>query len=178
MYDLWKDLKKKTDTQSKAQLEKIEVELAEKYFQNLKKASQGISCAEGGNIKNEMWKLKKHMRPRSRDPPNAMVNDQGNLVTDQDAIKEMAKEAYSERLRNRPIRQGLENIKDAKEMLAEKVMKVAKYNKTDPWSMDDLDAVLKSLKMQKSRDPNDLANEIFKPDVVGDDLKQAILKLR
>ena len=63
-------------------------------------------------------------------------------------------------------------------MLAEKVMKVAKYNKTDPWSMDDLDAVLKSLKMQKSRDPNDLANEIFKPDVVGDDLKQAILKLR
>ena len=32
IYDLWKHLKKKTDTQSKAQLEKIEVELAEKYF--------------------------------------------------------------------------------------------------------------------------------------------------
>jgi hypothetical protein len=106
-----------------------------------------------------------------------MVNNQGKLVTDQDAIKEMAKEAYSERLRNRPIREGLEDIKDAKEMLAEKVMKVAKDNKTDPWSMDDLNTVLKSLKTKKSRDPHDLANEIFKPDVAGDDLKQAILKL-
>ena len=126
--------------------------MAKKYFRNLKKAIQGINCAEGGNIQNEIWKLKKHMCPRSRDPPAAMMNDQGLLVTDQNAIKEMAKKAYSERLRNRPIREGLENIKDAKELLAEKVKEVAKTNKTDPWSwnMDDLNAVLKRLKINKS----------------------------
>ena len=50
MYDLWKTLKKKTDAQSKAHVEKVEVELAKKYFRNLKKAIQGINCAEGGNI--------------------------------------------------------------------------------------------------------------------------------
>ena len=90
------------------------------------------------------------MCPRSRDPPTAMLNDQGKLVTDNNAMKEMAKEAYSVKLRNRPIREGLENIKDAKETLAERVMKVAKENKTDPWSMNNLDAVLKGLKNNKS----------------------------
>ena len=91
--------------------------LAEEYFRNLKKASQGFNCAEGGNIKNKIWILKKHMCPRSRDPPTAMVNNQGKLVTDKDVITKMAKETYSERLRNRSIREGLV-IKDAKEILA------------------------------------------------------------
>ena len=37
--------------------------------------------------------------------------------------------------------------------------------------------MLKNLKKQKSRDPLGLANEIFRPDVAGSDLKKAILKL-
>ena len=43
--------------------------------------------------------------------------------------------------------------------------------------MKDLDKVLKKLKKQKSRDPLGLANHIFCPEVAGDDLKRAILKL-
>ena len=43
--------------------------------------------------------------------------------------------------------------------------------------MKDLDIVLKNLKKQKSRDPYGLANDIFRPEVAGDDLKEAILKL-
>ena len=70
----------------------------------------------------------------------------------------MAVLAYKERLRNRPIKKGLEDVKDSKEKLAEQVMLVAKRNKTEPWSMDDLKEVLKSLKNNKSRDPNGLAN--------------------
>ena len=70
--------------------------------------------------------MKKHIGPRSRDPPTAMANNEGTLVTDHNKIKEMAENAYKERLRNRPIRDGLENIKDAKERLAEKLMDVAR----------------------------------------------------
>ena len=106
-----------------------------------------------------------------------MMDDQGKLVTDHDAIKDMDKKAYTERLRKRPIKEGLENLKEAKERLAEKVMQVAKDNKTDPWNIDNLNLALKSLKNHKSRDPNDSANEIFKPDVAGEDLNEAILKL-
>ena len=43
--------------------------------------------------------------------------------------------------------------------------------------MTDLEAVLNKLKKNKSRDPNGLANELFKTDSAGDDLKVAILKL-
>ena len=53
-------------------------------------------------------------------------------------------------------------------------MKVAKENKTDPWSMDDLDAVFKGLKNNKSRGQSELANDIFKPNVARENLKHAI----
>ena len=43
--------------------------------------------------------------------------------------------------------------------------------------MKDLELVLKHLKKQKSRDPLGLANDIFRPEVAGDDLKEAILKM-
>ena len=62
------------------------------------------------------------MCPKSCDPPTAMVDKEGNLVTNQEDIKELAKKAYQERLRNRPIKQGLEDNKESKERLAEKLM--------------------------------------------------------
>ena len=43
--------------------------------------------------------------------------------------------------------------------------------------MKDLETVLKHLKKQKLRDPLGLANDIFHPEVAGDDLKIALLKL-
>ena len=75
------------------------------------------------------------------------------------------------------MKDDLKHIKDAKEMLCEKLLKLAASNKTPPWKMKELDIVLKNLKKQKSRDPLGLANDIFRPEVAGDDLKLAILKL-
>ena len=43
--------------------------------------------------------------------------------------------------------------------------------------MEQLDEVLKYLKRNKSRDPSGYANEIFRPEVAGQDLKLAILKM-
>ena len=63
-------------------------------------------------------------------------------------------QAYKERLRSPPIQEGFGDVKDAKERLAEQLMVVAKNNKTDPWTMDNLEEVLKNLKNNKSRDPN------------------------
>ena len=89
----------------------------------------------------------------------------------------MAVKAYENRLRNRPMKKGMDDIKDAKEKLADKVIEAAKNNKTDPWDMADLEIVLKKLKNNKSRDPHGLANELFKEETAGDDLKKAILCL-
>ena len=43
--------------------------------------------------------------------------------------------------------------------------------------MQDLEKILKKMKTNKTRDPHGLINEIFKPGVVGCDLKEAILDL-
>ena len=45
------------------------------------------------------------------------------------------------------------------------------------WTLKDLNLVLKKLKNNKSRDPTGLINEIFKPGVIGQDLKLGMLKL-
>ena len=61
--------------------------------------------------------------------------------------------------------------------MCEKLLKVAQANKTTPWEMKHLEKVLKYLKKDKSRDPLGYCNELFSPEVVGDDLKLALLKM-
>ena len=47
--------------------------------------------------------------------------------------------------------------------------------KSDPWTLKQLEIVLKGLKNNQTRDPNELINEIFKPPIAGKDFKLAIL---
>ena len=48
---------------------------------------------------------------------------------------------------------------------------------SDPWTNKELETVLKSLKNNKSMDPNGMINEVFKEGCLGKDLKEALLKL-
>ena len=50
-------------------------------------------------------------------------------------------------------------------------------NKSEPWKLKELNKVLKSLKNNKTKDPHGMINEIFKPGVIGPDLKNALLQL-
>ena len=54
---------------------------------------------------------------------------------------------------------------------------MAKANKSPPWQIEELEAVLKFLKNNKSKDPIVNINELFKPNIVCDDLKNGILLL-
>ena len=56
-------------------------------------------------------------------------------------------------------------------------LKLASSRPSSPWSMSDLERALKDLKKNKSRDPEGLVNEIFKLDVIGDDLKRSLLMM-
>ena len=71
----------------------------------------------------------------------------------------------------------MDDIRDLKEELWQKRLIRAKTVKTPDWNMKQLNCVLKSLKLNKARDPNGLVNEIFRPDNAGLDLKLSILKL-
>ena len=91
------------------------------------------------------------MFPHSRDPPTAMLDEAGNLVTDPDMINRLAFETYQKRLINRKIIEKYSHIQKEKEQLCSKRHEDAKNNKTEPWTLDELEAVLNHLKKNKSR---------------------------
>ena len=56
-------------------------------------------------------------------------------------------------------------------------LKLAENRTSIPWKMMDLDAALKNLKNNKSRDHAGYVNEIFKSQVIGQDLKLSLLQM-
>ena len=174
-------LRTKIDAESKDALKKVEDELdskcAEDNRNRIKEELAGMKCEEGGINSGKLWSLRKKIFPRSRDPPTAMCDAEGNLVTNEAEIEQIAVETYKMRLSNRPMKANLENIRKDKEELCSRRLETAAKNKTQPWTMDQLNDVLKYLKRNKSRDPLGYANEIFRPEVAGNDFKVALLKL-
>ena len=157
LYEKWRKLQRNDDPQSKEELKDIEKELADKIAENYKTIEEEtgkFNCDEGGFNSGKLWNLKKHMFPKHRDPPTAMVDDDGNLLTSSEEINELAvKKLAIERLRNRPMKESLEEMKKLKELLCEKNLETARNNKTPDWTVDEVKNVLKSLKNNVSRDP-------------------------
>ena len=54
---------------------------------------------------------------------------------------------------------------------------MAKLKKSNPWTMKDLEAVLRDLKRDKFRDFEGYINEIFMKDIIGTDLKKSLLMM-
>ena len=181
LFDKRRILRNKTDEKSRVELDNVESELAEKCAQKnyelIKGEIENIDCEEGGLNSGNLWKLKKKQSPKCRDPPTAMLDQNGNLLTSEQAIETLAVETYRKRLENRQIKEELKHIQTEKEELCKLRLEIAGRRKTPPWTMKDLEAVLNYLKKNKSRDPFGYANDIFKNDVAGDDLKEAILVL-
>ena len=75
------------------------------------------------------------------------------------------------------MKEGLEDLKEASEKLFKLRIQKSKASKSQKWTHKELNKVLKELKLNKSRDPLGLANKIFKPEVAGSDLKDALLLL-
>ena len=176
-----KVLRNKQDDESKKKLEEVEDLLADKCaeanYSKIKEEIRNIECEEGGINSGNLWKLKKKLSPKCRDPPTAMLDPYGNLVTSSHLIEELAIKTYKDRLQNRPMNKEFTDLKEAKEELCRLRLKIAGKKKTPPWTMEDLDKVLKYLKKHKSRDSMGYANELFHPNVAGQDLKRAVLKL-
>ena len=180
LYKKWREIKHNTDVKSMKELTEIEELLADKANENynmVEKLVSALDGEEGGFRAEKLWKLKKKLFPKSKDPPMAMVDKDGNLQTEAEKVNEIGLETIIKRLENRQIKEGMEYVKTFREELCDERLKTASENKTLPWTMSDLEAVLEYLKKEKARDPEDLVNEIFKPEVAGSDLKKAILKM-
>ena len=84
---------------------------------------------------------------------------------------------YKERLRRRPIRPDMKLLMKKRKIIFQNKLKLAQNKKSPDWTMEELDKALAKLKNNKSRDFEGYANEIFKNNVIGSDLKMSLLIL-
>ena len=137
---------------------------------------------EDGNIngsgRKNMWKKLKDKYPKISQPiPVAKNDNKGNLITKHQDLKTLYLKTYKQRLRNRPIKEGLSEFKKLKENLFVTRMKLAESKKSDLWTMNQLEKAMKTLKKNKSRDPNGWINELFQDGVAGNNLKLSLLHI-
>ena len=90
------------------------------------------------------------------------------LLTSDEAIKERALEVFTERLDNNHIKSHLKDLERDTNDLCEINLSLTKNNKTEPWTLNELDDALKGLKNGKARDADGFPNKIFK--MAGEDL--------
>ena len=74
-----------------------------------------------------------------------MLDLEGNLVTNEDKIAEMALSHYIKLLENKQIKKCLKHLKDDKEKPCAKLLELARKNKTPPWEVKHLELVLKRM---------------------------------
>ena len=179
LFNKMRKLKGKWDESSNKELDKVIDDIAKihesKYVTVVEELSK-LKPDEGKINAQKLWKLKKKLFPKCRDPPAAFIDKHGNLITTKNAIEQRALEAYSERLKSNEVKDHLKSDENTVNKLCEKRLELAKSNKTDPWTMNDLEEALKSLDKDKARDAIGHVNEIFKEGVTGTDLKLAVLK--
>ena len=181
LYDKMSILKQKDDDKSKEELAKVIKEIAyeeENKYTLLMTELNKLNTDNDSRIDaQKFWKINKKIFPKSRDPPVAILDKHGNLVTTDKAIENRVLEVYSERLAPNEIRKDLKSYEKLVNKLCEARLKQTETNKTEAWTMGDLEEAVKHLDNNKSRDAHGLANELFKEEVAGTDLKLAVLKL-
>ena len=181
LFDRRRVIRNKDDEASKKELKLIEDELAtkcaEENYKKIMDEIKDIESDEGGFNMGKLWKLKKKLCPYKSNPPTSMKDPCGNIITGAENLKKHTMNHYESVLKNREIEPGLESMRKEKEELCKKRIELAKFNKSEPWKMDELEVVLKYLKKEKSKDPDGNINELFNSNVAGKDMKVALLTL-
>ena len=158
----------------------VDIDIAQKeaeesrniIINNFKKFSEN---PENVNLQ-QMWKLMKTLWPKTNSIlPTAKRNHHGKVVSSPKEIKDVLSKEYKDRLRLRPIRPDLKSMKARKRNIFKMKLKLACSRKSSMWTMKDLEKALADLKNNKSRDFEGFINEIFKANVIGDNLKKSLL---
>lgn len=136
-----------------------------------------ISSFEGEFNAPKMWKLKRKLFPVGGENVMALKDLKGNLVTSKESILQINLKSYTDRLTKNKMVENLKELEVMKDDLWIMRNRIAENNKTIPWTMQNLNKVLKSLTSNKSKDPSGLSNILFKHNIAGDDLKESLLVL-
>ena len=154
----------------------VEAKIAEatelQYMKKVQETLSHITGDDGGINTNGLWKAKNNLIQKDKSHnPVALKDRGGNLITNPEGIKKLCLEEMVERLRHRDMHPVLIQLQHMKEIICKKRIETTRHIKSEAWTMKELEIVLQNLKKGKCRDPQGLMNEIFKPDVIGENLK-------
>ena len=132
---------------------------------------------DGKFSQSKLWKLKRKLCPAVSDPPMAKTDENGMMVTAPVLLKALYARTYEHRLRDPEIRPKFHDILNLKNKLWSLRIKELQLKRTPDWNMTDLRCAIKSLKNNKTADPDGIINELFKEGCIGQDLECALLSL-
>ena len=155
----------------------ISENLATKNADVVKEYVKSVETDEGHFSQLKLWKLKQKLCPKIGDPPMAKKDENGTLITSPELLKSLYLRTYQSRLINRQMKRELFDVYFLKQKLWFSRLIELRKKRTKPWNRIDLWRTLKSLKNNKTSDPNGVINEIFKQECMGKDLEDALLKL-
>ena len=134
--------------------QKIGGEVSTKNRQLVSENLAAFGAQNGGTNIAGAWALKKKIRPKNKAAvPVGKKDGQGNIVTDQHGLKVLYLETFVWRLRERPIRPDLGDVKQMKEKCFDQILELCSKTKSKKWTSEDLDIVLKSLKTENVETP-------------------------
>ena len=103
-----------------------------------------------GSGRQKLWKVLKRKNPKIKSNiPVGKKDRKGNLVTNHLGLKNLYLKTYKQRLRNRPIQKGFEEIENLKNMLFDLRKQLCEKTKSDPWEKSHLEKAIKTLKKIK-----------------------------
>ena len=113
------DMKIKIEVRIKQIEEDMENEVSEEYrnevMETLRELSGSEDCVNGDRRKR-IWKILKKNYPQDLNKiPMGKKDRKGNIITNHEGLKSLFLDTYVNRLRNRPMKPDLEELKELKE---------------------------------------------------------------
>ena len=142
---------------AKRKLEEVELKIyqniAEENAKTVTEQVTSLDTFDGNFNQIGMWKIKKKLCPRPRDPPTAKKDESGNLITAPSALKELYLRTYIHRLEHRKIKERYQDIRELKSELWDLRFEILKEKPSVPWTLADLEKASKCLRINQSREP-------------------------
>ena len=151
--------------------------LSEKNIKIVEEMATQVNTLDGRFCQNGLWKLKKKLFPKMKEPPAGKYDEFGNLITAPETLKQLYLKTYQNRLEHRKISERYEDLRKIKNELWDIRFELLKVKPASTWNLKDVENAAKSLKNNQSRDPNSMINELVKPSFAGTDLQRAILNM-
>ena len=134
MYKKKTELKRKNDPESLKLIEKLELDMAEKYSEDMaskiREEIKGVNCEDGGWNPQNLWKLRSKLTPRPMDPPTAMENAEGVLLTDPEEIQKESLKYFETLFKDIPMDNDYVGIQESRESLCKLRLKQCAEIKT------------------------------------------------